>query len=104
MNCSVITDDPPSSSWGGRPKSKSLPQSTKGHHGILPSSPSDLCRLRYQSRTALVPGNCERTKSGSLRYIQKSCSIPTHSNENVGMIWVSEEGYRLWVRPSGIRE
>src|SRR2546429_5579536 len=104
INCSVITEDPPSSSCGGTPKPKSEPQSTKGHQGIFISRPSARCCCKNQSTTGRVPESCARTKLGSERYIQKSCTIPTHSNEKVGMICLMEEGYRLRVIPSGMRE
>src|SRR5262249_30915775 len=103
-NCSVITADPPSSSCGGTPSLKSAPQSTNGHHEILPSSPSARCCRKNHSSAVLVPGTCPRTNSPSPRYIQKSCTIPTHISENVGIICTSEEGYRLCVSPSATRD
>src|SRR5215469_11975583 len=104
MSCSVMIEDPPFSSWGGTPKPKSFPQSTKGHQLMLPSSPSGLCLARNQSITVLVPGICVLTNSSSPRYCQKSCTIPIHKSENVGIICVTDDGYRLRVMPSAIRE
>src|SRR6185437_5125417 len=103
-NCSEITEESPFSSCGGMPKLKSFPQSTNGHHGIGPKRPLDLTRGRYQARTLSTPVNWARTKSVSPRYIQKSWTIPTHISENVGIICTSDDGYRLWVSPSGMRE
>src|SRR5579885_2335792 len=50
-----MMEDPPLASCGGIPKAKSFPQSTNGHHGRSPISPSCLCRPRNQSNTVLVP-------------------------------------------------
>src|SRR5262249_56353271 len=100
----VFPADPPPSSCGGTPSLKSAPQSTNGHHEILPSNPSARCRRKNQSSDVRVPGTCPRTNSASPRYIQKSCTIPTHISENVGIICASDDGYRLCVNPSGTRE
>src|SRR6266571_9543318 len=97
-------EDPPSPSSGGMPKAKSFPQSTKGHHSKCPTSPSGLCLSRNQSSTVLVPGICALTNPSSPRYRQKSCTIPIHNSENVGMICVTDAGYRLRELPSELRE